>query len=367
MGIDAGEVVALACEGDVLVGADGVEGVVVECGMDGKVESGKGVAAVLRQQTVKVDSGSIGACKGAVTEEVGLVVADFGVGVVVIERVHYEVHGDDGVGTSVGGEDGGACQGGHLAERGVEGYTVPGVWQRTVAEGVVEGCVDVTIDEEGVIDDAVALYTVGECYIEMADAVGEGGTVVCVGKLVLDDGVGLCTKGRVAYGEVEGGDGVAANAVGGEVGRGVGGGCIVGAVPGEEVAVVGEGVAGGCSADIETEDAEGVAVVGGGVEEMRVESCVGAVVGGVLEGILLVVADGVGNGVVIDGSHMETHDDGGVGARGRGDDDGAHHGDVGRGGVERDIVPRDWQLVEADVAVETGACVPVDMEGVGDD
>ena len=274
-----------------------------------------------------------------------------------------KVHGDGAVGTIAVEEHKRPCHRDGLVYRGVESNAVPDIGQLVVAEGVVEGCVDVTIDEEGVIDDAVALYTIGERYTEMADAVGEGGTVVCVGKLVLDDGVGLCTKGGVAYGEVEGGDGVAANAVGGEMCRGVGGGCIVCAVPGEVVAVVGEGVAGGCSADIEAEDAEGVAVVGSGVEEMRVESCVGAVVGGVLEGILMVVADGVGDGVIIGGHCVDTQGDGAILAMGGGEENG-----VGAAVGDGETVPGDREYIVAHGAVEDGQfVVPDDVKIVGDD
>ena len=147
------------------------------------------------------------------------------------------------------------------------------------------------------------------------------------------------------------------------MGRGVGGGCVVCAVPGEEIAVVGEGVAGGCSADIETEDSEGVAVIGGGVEEMRVESCVGAVVGGVLEGILLVVADGVGDGVIIDGHCVDTQGDGAILAMGGGEENG-----VGAAVGDGETVPGDREYIVAHGAVEDGQfVVPDDVKIVGDD
>ena len=94
------------------------------------------------------------------------------------------------------------------------------------------------------------------------------------------------------------------------------------------------------------------------------EACIGTPVDGTLKGVGLVVADGVGDGIVVDGSDVETHDDGGVGAGGRRYHYGAHDGGVGDGGVKQSIIPSDRQLVEADVAVEATAGVPLDMQGV---
>ena len=94
------------------------------------------------------------------------------------------------------------------------------------------------------------------------------------------------------------------------------------------------------------------------------EACIGASVDGALEGVGLVVADGVRDGVVVDGTYVKAHDDGGVGAGDRGYHHGSHHNSIGDGGVEQGIVPSDGQLVEADVAVETAASVPLDVQGV---
>ena len=46
------------------------------------------------------------------------------------------------------------------------------------------------------------------------------------------------------------------------------------------------------------------------------EAGVGTEVGIVLKTILLVVADGIGEGVVVDGTHVEVHGDGGIAATG---------------------------------------------------
>ena len=148
--------------------------------------------------------------------------------------------------------------------------------------------------------------------------------------------------------------------------RCIGGGSVFRAVPGEAVAVVSHGVAGGGGTYLEVEDAQRVTAVGGGVEHVGMEACIGTPVDGALEGVGLVVADGVGDGVVVDGTDVEAHDDGGVGAGDRRYHHSAHDGGVGDGGVEQSIIPSDRQLVEADVAVEATASVPLDVQGVAD-
>ena len=132
------------------------------------------------------------------------------------------------------------------------------------------------------------------------------------------------------------------------------------------VALVGDGVASGGGPDIEVQYPQGVAAEGGGLQHVGMEAGVGASVGGALEGVCLVVADGVRDGVVVGRTDVEPHDDGGVGACCGGYHHRAHHDAVGHRGVEGGAVPGDGQLVEADVAVEAAAGVPLDMESVTD-
>ena len=58
------------------------------------------------------------------------------------------------------------------------------------------------MDEEGVVNDRVALNAVGENYCSMTDAIGEDAVVVAVWEVVLHNGVNFHACGGVADGQV---------------------------------------------------------------------------------------------------------------------------------------------------------------------
>ena len=147
-----------------------------------------------------------------------------------------------------------------------------------------------------------------------------------------------------------------------DVGWRLGRGGVSGVVPGECVALVGNGVASRGGSNLQIERAQRVATIYGGGEHMAVWTSVGAIVDGAFEEVLLVVADAVRYCVIVDWAHVDTHDDGGVGAGvGRYHYRVDNHG-VSHGGVEGFTVPTDGQHVEADVAVEAAAGIPIDRE-----
>ena len=167
-----------------------------------------------------------------------------------------------------------------------------------------------------------------------------------VGQLVLDDGLLDGGGGGVADGEVEGGGGVALDAVLREVRRSVGAGRVGGAVPCETVALIGQSVASGGGPDIEVQYPQGVAAVGGGLQHVGMEAGVGSSVGGALEGVCLVVADGVRDGVVVGRHGIQVHVDGAVLAVGGGEEE-RIVATVGHG----DTLPNDGKKIVANGAV----------------
>ena len=96
--IDTGGVVGVLCEYYRLVGTDSVVRVVVEGGINCKMERGKTVASVYREEAVGMVSTGV---EEAVSEREDGIVADHGGQVVVEEWMDSESHGDDTVAAGV--------------------------------------------------------------------------------------------------------------------------------------------------------------------------------------------------------------------------------------------------------------------------
>ena len=83
----------------------------------------------------------------------------------------------------------------------------------------------------------------------------------------------------------------------------------------------------------------------------------------VTEGILLVVTDGYGAVVVVEGMHRQIHGDGAVGSRAGSEDCRTRHRRaLSHQSVEDHAVPRQWQRVVADRVIECRVDVPVHEE-----
>lgn len=80
---------------------------------------------------------------------------------------------------------------------------VPLQRQLTVADGGVGTTVDVPIDEERVVDYAVALLCVGDGDDGVGCAVGESTVVECEGQLIFDNGIAGCAVGDLMYCEMQ--------------------------------------------------------------------------------------------------------------------------------------------------------------------
>ena len=220
-------------------------------------------------------------------------------------------HDNGGVGACGGGDDDGAHDG-HVGDGGVESGTVPSDGQMVETNVAIQSTAGVPLDMEDVGDDAVAAYSIGSYDGGKVGAVGECCTVESVRQLIFHDGLLNGGSRGVADGQVQCGGAVASRGIGREVGGRLGAGCVGITPPGEVVAFVGVGIAGGGGPDIEVQCPQGVASVDGGVQHVAVESGVGSGVGGTLEGILLIIADGVGKGVVVNGKCVHPHNDGAV-------------------------------------------------------
>ena len=216
-----------------------------------------------------------------------------------------EGHGDDAVGAE------GVDKGVHQGCGGGESAVVPEERQLRLADGGIERGAVVPDDVEGIADEGVAVEVVGGQQAAVGGVGGEGVGEEGAGEVVFEGGVEDDGRGGVSEGEVEGGDGVAACGVEGEDAvqdGGVGDDGVGGegdAVPGEDVAGVGDGVAVRGGADIQHQCPQGVAAEGRGVQEVAVGAwkCIVCPV----EGIGLVVADGGVDGVVVSGIHVQRH------------------------------------------------------------